>query len=135
MYKVNYVAGTFASYLGGYMTVIPSEWQDSLGGKALTGHGCTSIISHQSTGPSAWAFDPDQLGAVAPVPSQPLVYYNLEHPSLGTWDHPLPANPIYNISTLITGVVFPTGTRTILFIGRTGMGEQCYGDGAKWKQC
>jgi hypothetical protein len=128
MYKVNY-QNAFASFLGGYMTAVPSEWQSALGGPALTGHCCTSIIGHQSLGPSAWVFDPDKLGVQDPVPSTPVVHYPLSHPSLGTWDHPLPANPIYDIATTITGVVFPAGTRSILFFGHTGLGEQCYGTG------
>jgi hypothetical protein len=119
----------FAAYVGGYMTPIPSEWQSAFGGPALTGHCCTSIISHQSTGPSAFVFDPNNLGAVNPVPATPVVYYNMSYPTLGTWDHPLPANPVYSISTLITGIVFPAGTRSVMFFGRTGMGSQCYGDG------
>jgi hypothetical protein len=129
-YRGMYTVGSlFPAFVGGYMTTIPSEWQAALGGPALTGHCCTSIISHQSLGPSASVFDPNNLGAQNPVPAIPLVNYNLAHPTLGTWDHPLPANPIYNISTLITGVVFPQGTRSILFFGRTGMGAQCYGTG------
>ena len=128
MYKVNY-QNAFASFLGGYMTTIPSEWQSALGGPALTGHCCTSIIGHQSLGPSAWVFDPDTLGVQNPVPSTPVVHYPLSHPTLGTWDHPLPANPIYSVATTITGVVFPAGTRSILFFGHTGLGEQCYGCG------
>lgn len=124
------LSAPFASYVGGYMGSIPSEWQGTLGGTALTGHCCTSIISHQSTGPSAFVFNPEDLGANNPVATTPLVYYNLTHPTLGTWGHPLPANPVYNISSLVTGVVFPQGTRSVLFFGRTGMGQQCYGDGA-----
>ena len=123
------VGNLFPTFVGGYMTPIPVEWQSALGGPALTGHCCTSIISHQSLGPSASVFDPNILGVQNPVPAVPLVYYDMSHPTLGTWGHPLPANPIYNVSTLITGVVFPQGTRSVMFFGRTGMGAQCYGEG------
>ena len=125
-----YTVGSAApAFVGGYMAPIPSEWQSALGGSALTGHCCTSIISHQSLGPSAWVFDPAKLSVQDPVPATPVVYYDLAHPTLGNWSHPLPANPIYNIRTLITGVIFPPGTRSILFFGSTGIGEQCYGQG------
>jgi hypothetical protein len=127
-----YTVGTvFPAFVGGYMTAIPSDYQSLLGGTALTGHCCTSIIGHQSLGPSAWVFDPDDLDTKKPVPASPMVYYNLSHPTLGKWEHPLPANPVYNVSTLITGLVFPPGTRSIIFVGSTGMGPQCYGEGTR----
>lgn len=129
-YRGMYTVGTlFPAFVGGYMTTIPSEWQSLLGGPALTGHCCTSIIGHQSLGPSASVFDPNNLGIQNPVSATPLVYYPLSHPTLGTWDHPLPPNPSYNMSSLITGIVFPPGTRSVLFFGRTGMGDSCYGAG------
>ena len=129
-YRGMYTLGNlFPAFVGGYMTAIPSEWQSAFGGPALTGHCCTSIIGQQSTGPSASVFDPSNLGALNPVPAIPVVYYDLTHPTLGTWGSG-PANPVYNMSTLITGIVFPPGTRSVIFFGRTGMGAQCYGEGA-----
>ncbi len=129
-YKGHYalnVSPAFAGYVGGYMTTVPSQWQSLVGGPALTGSCCHAIIGKQSTGPSVWVFDPDLMGVQNPVPATPLVYYNLDHPTLGTWGYPLPANPVYNIMTKITGIVWPTGTRTILLFGSTGLGSQCYG--------
>ena len=55
------VGNVFPAFVGGYMTTIPPEWQSALGGPALTGHCCTSIIGHQSLGPSAWVFDPENI--------------------------------------------------------------------------
>jgi hypothetical protein len=124
-----------AAYVGGYMAPIPPEWQASLGGKALTGHCCTSIISQQSMGPSAFAFNPDDLGNKDPVPASPLVYYSLSHPTLGGYATSGPPNPVYCISTLITGVVFPNGTRSVIFFGSTGLGEPCYGEGGSNGKC
>jgi len=124
------VGNVFPAFVGGYMTTIPSAWQSALGGPALTGHCCTSIISHQSLGPSAWVFDPDKLGVQNPVPATPVVYYPIDHPTLGTYGGNGSANPLYNMSTLITGIVFPQGTRSVIFFGRTGMGTPCYGTGA-----
>ena len=123
------VGNVFPAFVGGYMTTIPPEWQSALGGLALTGHCCTSIIGHQSLGPSAWVFDPDKLGVQNPVPATPVVEYPIDHPTLGTWSGNGSIHPLYNMSTLITGIVFPQGTRSVLFFGRTGTGTPCYGCG------
>ena len=111
------------------MTTIPSEWQTLLGGPVLTGHCCTSIISNQSWGPALSVFDPANLGISATTPSIPLVYYNATHPTLGVWSNTTIANPTFNMSSTATGVVFPTGTRSVLVFGSTGTGVPCYGDG------
>ena len=123
------VGNVFPAFVGGDMTTVPSEWQSALGGPALTGHCCTSIISHQSLGPSAWVFDPDKLGVQNPVPATPVVEYPIDHPTLGTWEGNGSIHPLYNMSTLITGIVFPPGMRSVLFFGRTGTGTPCYGCG------
>jgi hypothetical protein len=111
----------------GYMTAIPDEWRSLLGGPALTGYGGGSIISGSSLGPAAFAFDPAKLGAVATVPTKPLSGYPLAHPTLGTWGGA--ANPVYNMCTSCSGVIFPPGTRTVLVFGSTGLGVQGYGEG------
>jgi len=115
--------------VGGYMAPIPPEWQSSLRGTALTGHCCTSIISHQSKGPSAFAFNPADLGVKNPVPTSALVYYGSGHETLGSYTSSGLPNPVYNMSTLITGIVFPNGTRSVIFYGSTGLGAPCYGEG------
>jgi hypothetical protein len=117
------------SFVDGYMGTIPAEWQTLLGGPALTGNCCISIISRTSYGPAAFVFNPDEVGVVAPLPATPVVFYDETHPTLGTWDHPLPANPPFAIATQVSGVAFPSGTRSVLFFGMTGVGVQCYGDG------
>ena len=110
------------------MGVIPQEWQGAFGAPALTGACCYAIITRTSFGPSAFAFDPDKLGQINPVPATPLVSYPEDHPTLGTWI----ANGInlyYNQATSVAGVVFPNGTATVLFLGSNGIGEPCYGIG------
>jgi hypothetical protein len=39
-------------------------------------------------------------------------------------------NAVYNLTSSISGVVFPSGTRSVLFFGRHGVGTYCYGEGA-----
>jgi hypothetical protein len=115
-------------FYAGYMTAIPQEWQGPLGAPAITGACCYAIIARTSLGPSAFTFDPDKLGQVNPVPATPLVYYPIDHPTLGTWDA-AGVNLYYNQATNITGVAFPTGTATVLFFGTIGTGTPCYGIG------
>ena len=122
------VGDLFPAFVGGHMTQIPPEWQGAFGGRALTGHCCTSIIGHQSLGPSASVFNPEDLGMLDPVPAHPVVNYPIDHATLGAWGVG-PANPVYNMSTTITGVVFPPGTRSVMFFGGTGLGPSCYGEG------
>jgi hypothetical protein len=123
MYTVN---APQAGFVSGYMTAIPSEWQSSLGGPALTGNCCLSIISRTSYGPAAFVFNPNDLGVKNPVPSTPIVYYPSGHPTLGDWNG---TNAYFNGTTQIRGLAFPSGTRSLLFIGRHGTGTFCYGSG------
>ncbi|MEQ1574297.1 MAG: Ig-like domain-containing protein [Vicinamibacterales bacterium] len=121
------VGSSIAGLVSGYMGLIPQAWQATLGGPALTGQCCLSIISRTSYGPSAFAFDPATLGLQATVSAAPLVYYDANHPTLGPWSG---SSPLYGGSTEIGGVVFPEGTRSVLFFGINGQGTFCYGDGS-----
>ncbi|MBI2571539.1 MAG: hypothetical protein HYV63_31400 [Candidatus Schekmanbacteria bacterium] len=114
-----------AGMVSGYMTDVPPEWQEQLGAPALVGQCCIPIISRTSYGPAAFAFDPADFGAIAPVPATPLVYYPPEHP-LAAWDA---TSPLFNGTTQVAGVVFPVGSRSVLFVGRHGIGTFCYGTG------
>lgn len=106
------------------MSTIPSDWQASLGGPALTGNCCLSIISRTSFGPAAFAFDPDRASSAVP-----LVYYTQDHQTLGTYGAS-GTHPAFNGSTRVAGVIFPPGTGSVLFIGTTGVGPYCYGEAA-----
>jgi hypothetical protein len=108
---------------GGYMTAIPVEWQSLLGGPALTGQCCIPIISATSSGPAATVFDPDDIGA---DPSgTTLLWYPLEHEIADGTSQ----NDTFNLATEVVGVAFPTGSRSVLFVGRHGTGPYCYGIG------
>ena len=120
-----------AGFIAGYMTPIPSNWQKKLGGKVLTGMSALSILGRTSSGPAAFAFNPDQLGAKAPAPAKALLYYPINHQTIGTY---YTSRTIYNKGTHISGVIFPSGTRSILYIGRQGLGDACYGPGTNIKK-
>lgn len=114
-----YLVGTDAHYTSGYMAAIPSEWQTAFGGTTLTGMCCLSITSYQSNGPSATVFDPDtttQTGTRV-----------LGYPLANPLRDPSSTNSVYNLTSKISGLIFPPNTRTVLFIGRHGTGTYCYG--------
>lgn len=114
-------------FMAGWIVQVPTVWQSSLGGPFLTGQCCISIVTRTSWGPSAFTFNPGDLGAVNPAPANALTYYSQSHPTLGAWNQ---TSNIYNGTTQIKGVVFPEGTQTVLYIGRQGIGAFCYGSGA-----
>jgi len=110
---------------GGYMNTIPYNWQSLLGGPVLTGNCCLPIISANSAGPSVTVFNPDHVGAVNPVPGTTLLFYPLDHPLAPVET----TNNLFNLATQMGGMVFPQGSRSVLFIGRQGTGTYCYGCG------
>jgi hypothetical protein len=115
-----------AGFVAGYMAPVPVEWQTALGGPAVTGQCCIPIVGRTSFGPSLFSWNPADLGRRDPVPVTPLLYYNEQHPTLGSWEG---SKSTYGGTTQIAGVAIIEGTRTVLFPGRTGLGEFCYGSG------
>ena len=120
-------------WVGGYMGTIPPEWQSALGGPALTGIAGIPIASAGSVGPAASVFDPAKLGAVNPAPATLLLGYALDQslPSRMGYSMEGGTNPVWNLTSEVRGVVFPEGTRSVLFFGRHGIGTYCYGEGAQ----
>ncbi len=120
------VGSQYPGFVDGYMGLVPPEWQQLLGGPALTGGCCFNIISFQSNGPSVSVFDPAQLDGTSTVTATELVGYPHSSP-LGTgWGT---QSDLFNGTTAVTGVVFPVGSRSVLFFGRQGTGPFCYGPG------
>jgi hypothetical protein len=147
---------------GGYMSVIPSEWQSLLGGKVISGNGPQSIISCCASGPGLFVIDADALisqpSASTAIKATPLVYYSCLPgfatctSTLGAWDSNSPTQmvngtqvphvtvtdpyghgtftiPYEDTAMNVNGVLFPDGTRSVLFFGRKGLGPFCYGCG------
>lgn len=115
-----------AGYVAGYLASVPSEWQSTLGGPAMTGQCCIPIVQRTSLGPAAFSFNPSSIAPQTVVPANPLLYYPYEHPTLGQWES---SNSTYGAATAMGGAVIVAGTRTALFIGRNGTGPFCYGQG------
>jgi hypothetical protein len=105
--------------IGGYMGTVPSAWRAAFGGPALTGLCCISIITRSSFGPSVSVFDPAQIGQGGAVASTTLLKY--------TQSIPFPSDD-WRV-TAVGGVAFPSGTRSVLFVGRAGTTASCYGIG------
>jgi len=114
-----------AGLVDGYFSVIPGPWRELLGGPVLNGNCCLPVISRTSYGPAAFVIDPTELGLVDPLPATAVVSYPSAHPMTS----PDPTNPLFNFATEIKGLVFPDGTRSVLFFGRHGTGAYCYGPG------
>lgn len=115
-----------AGFVGGYMTPIPPNWQTILGGPVITGMSTISVLGRTSSGPAAFAFDPDTLGPAAPAPAVPLVYYPESNQTIGTY---YTSQTIYNKGSHHSGIIFPNGSRSIVYFGRQGLGKACYGTG------
>ncbi len=115
--------------VAGYMTPIPAEWQAALGGSVITGSCCLAVVGRTSFGPSAFAFNPADLGST-PAPASPLVYYPDAHQTLGVWSGTWDGTTtLFNGTTDVKGAVLPQGTRSLLFFGDQGVGPFCYGAG------
>lgn len=115
-----------AGFYAGYMAAVPTEWQAALGGPAVTGNCCISIISRSSYGPALFSFNPESTGQTA----RALVYYDQAHQTLAPYGA-LGQHPEWNGTTRITGVAIIPGTSTALFVGNTGTGNYCYGEAAQ----
>lgn len=121
------VGNELPGLLAGYMGVVPEDWRPLLGGPALTGQCCISIISRSSYGPAAAVFDPDEVGVKPKAAAKLLVGYPDDHQGLGAYDR---ANEFFSSASMVGGIAFPSGTRSVLFIGRHGS-TYCYGEGTK----
>ncbi len=113
--------------LAGPMAAIPNEWQTTLKGVALTGNCCMSVISSTSAGPSATVFNPADVGAKKPIPGKTVLYYPLTNPVCGALHCETTQNNIFNLTTRLGGIAWPSGTRSVLFIVAMGVGPFCYG--------
>lgn len=123
------VGNTYPGWVSGYMTHIPAAWQADFGGPALTGNFGLAIAGIQSWGPSASVFDPEDIAGGSTVPATLLVGYPKDNSVLGgDWST---TNGFYNGTTRGDGIVFPEGTRSVLFFGLHGTGTFCYGNGSE----
>ncbi len=113
-----------AGHTAGWISKIPSEWQIQLGGSHLTGISSgIPIISRCSVGPSAFAFNPQQVVLDCNNPqiaTIPLLDFSLTNPLHADLDNSDGQNNIWtHLSRATYGVIVP-GTRTYLTVGYSG---------------
>lgn len=133
------------AHASGWMSPVPQSWQSELEGKWIAGSSSyMPIISRLSVGPSAFVFDPDDLGRTDPTPTTALLDFSLEYPlhsdlmienKNDLWGH---------MSRAVYGFIAP-GTSSYVTIGfsgghnsgicykckPTGQSRDCYGYCAK----
>lgn len=117
-----------AGSVSNYMMQIPAAQQSVFGAPAATGGCCLNIIGRTSSGPSLWAFDPARIGLDTPVAVTPLTYHS------GSCSNIYPIVPgsgtgFTSCADQVSGVVWPAGTRTVLFFGQHTVGPNVYGTG------
>ncbi len=126
-YKIGAQPSTLkAGFVSGYMAPIPAAYQTLLGGDALTGNAEVNIIGRTSLGPAASVITLSTIGIVIPAPATTVVAYPTSHPTLGSCNT---SGTHANCVSHIGGMVFPTGTRSILFFGSLATGTVNYGFG------
>jgi hypothetical protein len=118
------LVGTKNGYTNGYLIPTPPRWREALGGPVLIGGGCLSIVGRLSYGPPLAAFDPASLSAGSQVPAIPLMYFPSTNP-LSAWNTDY--TNLWNGTTWICSGVFPEGSASVLFFGKQGLGDFCYG--------
>ena len=120
------IGSSYPGWVDRTASLVPPEWQASLGGPAFAGGGGGAINSAQSWGPSLSVYDPAKVGSVDPVPATLVLGYPIAHPLADT----TVGNAFWSQADVITAVVAIPGTSSVLFFGKHGMGAYCYGPGA-----
>jgi hypothetical protein len=122
-------------YVSGHLTPIPSAYQTALGGDILTGLSDRSIIASTSYGPTVFSMNSadivNEADRTVPFTVTPLMYVgpSSHHTVYPYWGEAGSGNPAMSSSDKSNGVVFPEGTRSVLFFARHGSGDYCYGSG------
>lgn len=110
-----------AGHTAGWLSPIPDDYRDALGGDHLTGHSSgIPIISRSSVGPSAFAFQAAAFGGPpGPIPTTRLLDFSLGHPLHPDLDAD-GANLLWtHLSQATVGLIVP-GSRTYLTLGHSG---------------
>jgi hypothetical protein len=115
--------------IAGYMFPIPTAWRALLGGPAMTGECCLSIISTTSGGPALTVFDPDQVGVTNPIPGINVLKYPTPTTPVSCPTEGACQSNVFNLTSRVLGGGFVPNTRTVFFVEGHGTGPYCYGTG------
>jgi hypothetical protein len=128
------VPGTYGAYdiqryHNTFLTQVPTEWQEALGGTVFAGAGHSdSVESTQSYGFSLFTYDPDDVtynGSQDAVMNT-LVMYPPGHRTLGEATDWPPPSPYFSFAMGIEGGVAIAGTRTFIAFGTDGTHDSIY---------
>jgi len=105
----------------GWMSPIPEEWQEALGGNWLTGSSSGEpIIGRLSVGPSAFVFNPEGMSKAETVATTPLLDFDLRSRLHDDLYNKTGKNDIWtHLSRAVHGFI-PPGTRSYITIGQSG---------------
>lgn len=120
--------------IAGHLTSIPSAYQASLGGDVLAGLHNISIAGTTSYGPTVFSFSTsDLINTSTPYDVTPLMYSSDSGGEVSTiwggYSAIGETREMVAATDTFGGVVFPEGTRAVLFISRHGTGPVNYGRG------
>lgn len=112
------------AHAAGWISTIPDQWQEALGGTHITGSSSGfPIISRLSVGPTAFVFDPmDLVGAsttAGPVETTPLLDFSLGNKLAEDLGNDSGENDLWtHLSRATYGFIVP-GTRTYVTLGHS----------------
>ena len=110
---------------GGYMAAVPEQWRAWVGYDYVTGAAGQNRIQFSSSGPALFGFNAENPAASS---GNALLAYPYGH-ALQWTDAPSAPMPIFNGTTIVSGVAFVPGTRSVIFLGSNGLSSIGYGDG------
>lgn len=110
-----------AAHAAAWISEIPPEWQNKLGGTHISGSSSfLAINSRSSMGPSAFSFDLANALTLPPnssIPTNPLLDYSLQHKLADDLFNESGKNTLWNeLSMGVYGFIIP-GTRTYAVFG------------------
>ncbi|QDG52224.1 hypothetical protein FIV42_16200 [Persicimonas caeni] len=113
------------AHTSGWISPIPAQWQDALGGTHITGSSSGQpIISRLSVGPTAFVFDPfDIVGADVSdgaVDTQAVLDFSLGNPLSDDLSNDSGENDLWTHLTRATYGFIAPGSRTYITLGHSG---------------
>ena len=109
------------AHTAGWMSPIPDEWQEALGGTWLTGNSSGEpVIGRLSVGPSAFAFDPEDMSKTDTVATTTLLDFDLANPLHEDLSNEFGENDIWTHRSRAVHGFIPPGTRSYITFGHSG---------------
>jgi hypothetical protein len=117
---------TIPLWYRGPNALIPAAWQTALNGSMLQAQTQYSNQVPMGFGPALFSFNPAHVGTVSPVPNNLLLAYTTENPIEQLISGQRPDFWVRGASQ-VSGVAFPSGSRSVLMTYRGNNGPVTYG--------